>query len=129
MANGWPDKPGVPVNPAVDGEHWVRWTEQPKSQPFLVYWNSDGFWLYAETDYTPSRYIVTRWTYLEPVLTPDEVTARIAAAIAAEREACANVVSDWPIKYDGRPYTVMDIQERDERIAAAIRVRNKSKEN
>ena len=79
--NGWPGKPGVPLNPEKDGWHWVVSFDAEKT---IVFWHGEnqgnkGYW-----DGYP-LWIAQDWTYLGPVLTPDEAAALIARI--AELEA------------------------------------------
>ena len=88
--NGWPGKPGVPLNPEKDGWHWlVRKNEQ---FPEVWEWNagplgavaeygdqSIGAWLEGEGNGQPKE--MAKWyRYLGPALTPAEMDARIATA-------------------------------------------------
>jgi len=81
--NGWPGKPGVPLNPERDGAHrlgryFVIWRADTQD-----YVNHNGNVLPPEVAYA--------WPYLGPCLTPDEATALQAradqAALGHAREA------------------------------------------
>lgn len=65
--NGWPGKPGVPLNPEKEGWHWVY-----NSFEGLVihFWGAT----FSEWDGYP-LWIVREWTYHGPCLTPDQATA------------------------------------------------------
>lgn len=83
MTAGWPDpeRPGVPLNPERDGAHCMEWAS---GEQFHVQWVAswrgyNGF----------SRDGWKNWKYVGPALTYREVAAREAAAVIAEREACA----------------------------------------
>jgi hypothetical protein len=91
-ANGWPEasKPGVPLNPDRSGWHWLS---RP-GQRSVVRWSSTyQEWWFMGHQHPPSAIASPDrgWTYLGPCMTPAEVAAQIAAAVAAEREACADV--------------------------------------
>ena len=69
--NGWPGKPGVPMNPEKDGWHWVVSFDAEKT---IVFWHGEnqgnkGYW-----DGYP-LWIAQDWTFLGPVLLPDEASA------------------------------------------------------
>jgi hypothetical protein len=90
-ANGWPDKPGVPMNPERDGWHWVQ-QDGRKSLCAKWMWGSRsiGKWISAD--------VRGNWRYLAPCLTPFEIEHRERAASAAAwiaaREAGAKIVHD-----------------------------------
>lgn len=87
--NGWPDasKPGYPANPERDGWHWLM-IGHGIAHPFPMLWCASGdMWEAGDDGYVDAADISTRWRYLGPCLTPAEV----AAAVQAEREACADV--------------------------------------
>jgi hypothetical protein len=77
--NGWPGKPGVPLNPERDGEGHVwrvdgvmdihKWVAKKQ-------WYEDqrGFWV------TPDQLIADGDEYFGRIVTPAEVEARIATA-------------------------------------------------
>ena len=75
--NGWPGKPGVPLNPEKDEFHWLR---TPDGELVPYNWRPEGEcewgrwvskWIYdKEYDWNPKD-----CTYLGPCLTPDEATA------------------------------------------------------
>ena len=77
--NGWPGKPGVPLNPERDGWHWVktehglapwRWKDNPES----IVWESG--WEAGDSVISPAYFAALGpCTYLGPCLTPDEATA------------------------------------------------------
>ena len=75
--NGWPSKPGKPLNPERDGWHWVK--ARPEKlralrKKFPALWTADNqHWIRGTY---PSEYAAENWTYLGPCLTPDEVTKR-----------------------------------------------------
>ena len=89
--NGWPGKPGVPMNPERDGWHWVkterglapwRWKENPESIMWEFGWEAgDGV-------ISPAYFAALGpCTYLGPVLTPDEAAALQKRCEEAERTA------------------------------------------
>ena len=80
--NGWPGKPGVPLNQERDGWHWLK-TPDENDVPYE--WRGSGecergrwpaYWVPVDADdWQPAE-----CTYLGPCLTPAEVEARIATA-------------------------------------------------
>jgi hypothetical protein len=72
--NGWPDKPGVPMNPERDGPHWLG--DPDSDRAFVVDWSAAIGWLSMFTQDTIAAYM----RYIAPCLTPAEVDARIAKA-------------------------------------------------
>ena len=71
--SGWPDKPGVPLNPERYGWHWLQWTPNVGAP---CYWTGEK-WLDEEWG---TRAATCR--YLGPCPTPADV-----AALAQERDA------------------------------------------
>ena len=92
--NGWPGKPGVPLNPEKDGPHWIY--DEVGQEPAL--WNAKGnFWQLIGTEawFSPRDMVVRKWRYLGPCLTPDQATAlqaRVAELEAALRDARARYI-------------------------------------
>ena len=97
--NGWPGKPGVPMNPEKDGWHWLM----RKNEQFLEVWEwnagplgavaeygdqSIGAWLESEGGGQPEE--MAKWyRYLGPCLTHDQATAlqaRVAELEGALRQ-------------------------------------------
>ena len=76
--NGWPGKPGIPLNPAETGWHWVN--GMPREWVVL---DDGGSWRFAGSDYRPHEW--AHRIYRGPCLTPDEATA--LQARVAELEA------------------------------------------
>ena len=72
--NGWPGKPGVPLNPEREGWHWLC-AKLGDPEPF--YWNGN-FWPGSDQWSTITFSQSTR--YLGPCLTFAEVDARTATA-------------------------------------------------
>ena len=82
--NGWPGKPGVPLNPERDGWHWVktghglslwRWEENSESIMWDYGWETaDG--LLSAANFAAMEPCI----YLGPCLTPAEVEARVKEA-------------------------------------------------
>ncbi|MFN7611631.1 MAG: hypothetical protein ACK5QX_11980 [bacterium] len=86
--NGWPGKPGVPLNPEKDDWHWLR---TPDGELVPYNWRPEGecewgrwasAWIYDKEDDWPPE----ECTYLGPVLTPDEATALQKRCEEAGRE-------------------------------------------
>jgi len=92
--NGWPGKPGVPLNPERDGWHWISLLGG-KDNAQVIEWFSDAM-RWDETDWTTEDFgLHTR--YLGPVLTPAEVDARIATARLEGIERAAKAVINLSI--------------------------------
>ena len=82
--NDWPDKPGVPLNPEQEGQHWLRYEHDGYVEVSAFLWERDGYWV-------KSRHVhysewPGRWTYLGPVLPHDEVQNLRDDLASAERE-------------------------------------------
>lgn len=54
----------------------------------------------------------------------DAALAAVDAARREEREACAALVALWPVDACGDDYSICDVVDRDDDIAAAIRARS-----
>jgi len=84
--NGWPGKPGVPMNPERDGAHVLRFSS---GKEWTCIWRSTlvSFWV-LDTGHrlAPSEIVSYRATYLGPCLTPDEVQNLRDDLASAERE-------------------------------------------
>jgi hypothetical protein len=84
--NGWPGKPGVPMNPEREGWHWVQRVRNSSTrQPMVAFWSGDWngsiefAWCvdgYSDSD----DKFGDDFCYLGLCLTPAEVDARIAQA-------------------------------------------------
>jgi hypothetical protein len=80
--NGWADQPGVPLNPAEPGFHWV---ESCDGTATVVFWRGHGGDTHYENGDSKElnhwsghpMWQAKEWTYLGPCLTPAEVDARI----------------------------------------------------
>lgn len=121
--NGWPERPGVPLNPERDGWHWVQ---APHAKPEIVLWLSrTERWLGHGYKVRPPTLINRGYRYLGPCLTPAEVAAQVAAAVEAEREACGKVADDVAARLDDNDNSKWAEGWSDacEEIAAAIRAR------
>ena len=78
--NGWPDKPGVPMNPEEPRYHWVEGCD---GEDTIVFWRGHGGDTHHENgdlkdlDHWSGypMWIAQDWTYHGPCLTPDEATA------------------------------------------------------
>ena len=84
--NGWPGKPGVPMNPETDEWHWLRTPDgelvpynwRPEGECERGRWASE--WIYdKEDDWNPKDCI-----YLGPCLTHDQATALQARVVELE---------------------------------------------
>jgi hypothetical protein len=72
--NGWPGKPGVPMNPERDGPHWLK--DPDSDRQFVVDWSAASGW---RSIFTQDA-IAAHMLYAGPCLTPAEMEARIATA-------------------------------------------------
>ena len=87
--NGWPDKPGVPLNPERHGWHWLAWkTEYSDWGNKLCEWFACGWEL---PDDMTNAQVGQHARYLGPVLTPDEA-AELQARIAELEAALLNLI-------------------------------------
>ena len=69
--NGWPDKPGVPLNPGLPGAHWIKgYTEDA-----WMYDGDGGWWGPGYSHKLDAETVAARYSYLGPVLSHDEATA------------------------------------------------------
>lgn len=87
--NGWPGKPGVPLNPEEPRWHWVRRIEN--NRPFPLEWTNDWNggrdFCWAIMGSGEPEDVAKNICYLGPCLTPDEATA--LQARVAELEGLA----------------------------------------
>ncbi len=95
--NGWPDKPGVPLNPEQDGWHWVGYFDEqvPRARFWYAEDNGWGFGLPADEP--------ERCRYYGPILYPAEVAARVAEARAKALEEAQQVARRVPIPCECSP--------------------------
>jgi hypothetical protein len=138
--NGWPSKPGYPLNPERDGVHAI----DVDDDVWLSGWDSKtNVWDFGCTGTHIDAASFAQhcaeqgYRYLGPICTPDEVAALVETARREEREACAKVAEGktykgryrtWPwwINRDGSEgnrSNDSDIVEHADQIAAAIRAR------
>jgi hypothetical protein len=82
--NGWPGKPGVPPQ---DGIYWLKHNVVGDKQPCL-YEKSRWYCCGSDIGLSPMR-CAARYSYIGPVLTPDEVQNLRDDLASAERE-CAH---------------------------------------
>ena len=137
--NGWPGKPGVPLNPEKDGWHWLESIEGlvPALWAWPLWRHCRDFW----DQRAPGWMEEQEWRYHGPVLMPDEATAlqsRIAeleAALATARregmEEAARIAENEPepegeppIELHGRSVkniAISSVRATKHSIAAAIR--------
>ena len=88
-SHGWPDAPGVPENPERDGWHWLSLPDED-CEPY-EWLGSDGRCadlggVWNAITHGPENAARLGYRYIGPCLTPAAVTARVAAAVAVERE-------------------------------------------
>jgi len=78
--NGWPGKPGVPLNPEKDGWHWQK-SFKVGSKLVASFWcASEMVWQDGPMTYVTVG-IAAQHHYLGPCLTPDEATELQARAV------------------------------------------------
>ena len=80
--NGWPGKPGVPLNPEQDGWHWLSamYYDDPIGPPVACFWEAK-LERWPRLQDKPGNYPVSRgFCYLNPCLTPEEAAALQARA-------------------------------------------------
>ena len=93
--NGWPDKPGVPLNPDRDGDHWLK--SASTGETYLFKWKAEKFWSCGQPQILPHwvnhpMWQVKEMTYLGPCLTPDQATA-LQARVAELEAALQRIAS------------------------------------
>jgi hypothetical protein len=85
--NGWPGKPGVPLNPEISGWHWLK---TPDGLEVPYEWRAAGeserghwpdYWVPVHDD----NWQAMECTYLGPCLTPDQAAALQARMAELER--------------------------------------------
>lgn len=117
-ARGWPDeqRPGVPLNSERDGWHFLHHPEDLR--PCVVAWDASIAAWCSGAAHSPHGVVELGYRYLGPCHTPAEVSALVAAArregAAAEREAAARHLENWPVE---------DERMIAEECAAALRAR------
>lgn len=89
MTDAWD---GRPQNPERDGWHWVAYLD-PDMPPNATLWMA-GVQRWARVDGPTAERMAEARHYLGPCLTPAEVAAQVAAAVLAEREACAAICGE-----------------------------------
>jgi hypothetical protein len=91
--NGWPEKPGVPLNPERDGWHWLV-----KGDFYTAALWHRGHFTFLFTKIWPEELSQLDMTYIGPALTPAEVDARVADARRDALEEAARaveMVAEW----------------------------------
>jgi len=82
--NGWPGKPGVPLNPEKTGWHWLSGAlERPAAFEWLAHKQAWLFHRAQPEDQAMAPPAFGSWTYLGPCLTPAEVESHKHAAVIA----------------------------------------------
>ena len=86
--NGWPDKPGVPLNPGLPGAHWIKgYTEDA-----WMYDGDGGWWVPGYSHNLDAGTVAARYSYLGPCLTLDEAAA-LQARIAELQAALQDIAN------------------------------------
>jgi hypothetical protein len=100
--NGWPGKPGVPLNPDQEGWHWVQRVDKGfVPNPRVILWTDDwtsGQFSWDAIGYSsaPEQKLGRDFRYLGPAITPAEVDARVKQARRdALEEAARRVEIMW----------------------------------
>ena len=118
-SNGWPGKPGVPLNPEKDGWHWLQTPDgelvpynwRPEGECEWGRWASE--WIYdKEDDWNPKDCI-----YLDPCLTPDQATALQARVVKLEglvAYLCGRNTDHIQVALAGNPIVVDALVKRAE---------------
>lgn len=114
MTDAWD---GRPENPERDGWHWLQ---DANGDLWCWRWYPSHQWFWAGNRTVRPREATTEYRYLGPCITPDEVAAREAAAAEAMREACEARIRTYPIDCEMRPYTAMEVVNRDIALADEI---------
>ena len=66
--NGWPDKPGVPMNPGLPGAHWLK----GYTADAWMYDGDGGWWGPGYSHNLDAGTVAARYSYLGPCLTPQD---------------------------------------------------------
>ncbi len=95
--NGWPGKPGVPLNPEREGWHWVQRVDKGfVPSPRIILWTDDwtsGQFSWDAIGYSsaPEQKLGRDFRYIAPVLTPAEVADLVAKAKRDALEEAADL--------------------------------------
>ncbi len=109
--NGWPGKPGVPLNPEKDGAHRLRHQDSGLMADAL--WSCGGTWLDLSGDFS-IPHAAAFYDYLGPCLTPDQATALQARVAELDQTL-------WQLLDDMRDSLCVCQQAKDEARAALER--------
>ena len=89
-SNGWPGKPGVPLNPERDGWHWCE--RDGGLEP--RFWSSgQQLWAGSRNSWISPKMLLSLFGYAGPCLTPAEVDARVKQARRDALEEAARLVN------------------------------------
>ena len=129
LNNGWPGKPGVPLNPERDGWHWLL---APDGDQFPCLWrvvgiDKKGPWPMV-WNYDPEGWAPEECKYIAPCLAPAEAEARVKEARRDALEEAARfvethtyVTTNSALKHKLVPYARAKRGLHHTTIAAAIR--------
>ena len=81
--NGWPERPGVPMNPGRDGWHWLI---DSNHDPYLLNWSADTERWGGYPGTSPEDLHTVIGGYCDPCLTPAEHAAALAVAYRRGQE-------------------------------------------
>jgi hypothetical protein len=109
--NGWPGKPGVPLNPEWDGAHRLRHLESGLERDAL--WACGGTWLDVDGSFS-IPHAAAFYAYLGPFLTAAEVDARVKEA---RRDALEEAAREIDCGCDIRAAVLERLKSQGERRA------------
>jgi len=97
--NGWPERPGVPLNPERDGWHWLR--RRANGAASVWWWidgDGDGDFSWYEDDDGDPDFMARQFDYEGPCITPAEHAAALAAEYKRGQEAMRERAADIATK-------------------------------
>ena len=115
--NGWPGKPGVPLNPEQSGWHWIY---DKYLGPECALWIAKSCcWQMAGAEdlFKSDELSIQKWRYLGPCLTPDEATAlqaRVAEWAELVAYLCGRNTDHIQVALAGNPIVVDALVKRAE---------------
>jgi hypothetical protein len=120
--NGWPGKPGVPLNPEQDGWHWGE--RDGGLEP--RFWSSgQQLWAGVRNSWIAPKMLAALFNYAGPCLTPAEVEARVSEAQREALEEAALVAENEP-EPEGEPPPKLHGRSVKNIATAAVRATKRS---
>ena len=116
--NGWPGKPGVPLNPDRDGWHWLSamYYNDPIGPPVACFWEAK-LERWPRLQDKPGNYPVScGFCYLGPALSHDEVAA-LQKRVAELRRLVEIMIEEDPNDMAADAVTVLDVWRKEARAA------------